>query len=223
MRQLANLKYTPAVRFHPFVGEAYGSAPFYSGRLLIVGESHHDDWDSPPTESDWTIEAVRQGMEEGGRSRLWDQVPQAVTGEGHSVRTMRDFWNSVAFYNYVQRAMLWKGKTGAIRESPPMSEAIRYQGAYLEVLRDLNPTLVLAFSSTLWDAFPTPTAETYTVGDDTVEVAWDPTTGTATCPRIRLTHPTYWRYEGGATLARHPRIAYALKRWARPTAPDCAS
>lgn len=61
------------------------------------------------------------------------------------------FWNSVAFYNYVQKLV---GDGPRQRPSPNLWE--QSKEAFLEVLSQLNPDVCVVFGMELWSNLPSP-------------------------------------------------------------------
>src|SRR5579872_4866203 len=91
----------PGVFFAPWRGDRFGESRW--GRLLILGESHYEG-DVPPT-SAWTIEEVTAYLDGIRVKSFWTKIGQVVTGDEAWQYDRRVFWNSVAFYNYVQEAV----------------------------------------------------------------------------------------------------------------------
>ena len=74
---------------------------------------------------------------------------QVVTGLHHSEVDRSEFWNDIAFYNYVQQPV---GDSPRVRPTFEMFEAA--QGAFWETLRELTPTHMLVLGAALWKNLP---------------------------------------------------------------------
>src|SRR5262245_38404790 len=88
--------------FHPWVGSEYRSGGVLGLRLLVLGESHHHT--TPElADRDMTRIVVENYLAGRARIRFFTSVMQVVTGrEYFPYDRRRAFWDSVAFYNFVQ-------------------------------------------------------------------------------------------------------------------------
>lgn len=80
--------------------------------------------------------------------RTFTAIGQVVTGRDLWKLDRSDFWNSVAFYNYVQEPVL----EARCRPTSQMFAAGRQ--AFVEILSSLQPTHVLALGIELWRHMP---------------------------------------------------------------------
>lgn len=134
----------PHVFFLPWVGKHYGRSRL--GRLLILGESHYGE--DVPT-PDWTIDLTREYAEGRWNHRFWTNIGQAITGLRHWEFDRSEFWNSIAFYNYVQEIA-----AAGPRQAPTAEMFAGSEGAFFEVISALKPTHVLALGYRLWEQMP---------------------------------------------------------------------
>lgn len=104
----------PNLRWTPWVGKHFGKRN--KPKLLIVGESHY-----VKASGNETIESVKAREElnknftreiiwecpvsEAWKNRTLDNIPRVFVGNGNYNRL--DFWQDVAFYNFVQRMVLY--------------------------------------------------------------------------------------------------------------------
>lgn len=135
-------------RFRPWKGDGYGERNNLGlpARLLILGESHYEK------ESDgWGCEltkAVVQDYLEGGVHPFFTKVFHTVLGRNTAVKRSQ-FFDSIAFCNYVQRSV---GEAHHVRPIDEMwDEAAAPFRATLECLR---PTHIVACGMRLWDNMP---------------------------------------------------------------------
>jgi hypothetical protein len=132
--------------FSPWKGDIYGSKDV---RLLILGESHHGTNPTP----DWTVNVVRRyiaNKETESWFPTFTKIGQVVTGRKRSEIDRSQFWNSIAFYNYVQEVVA--GFARGPRPTPEMFT--RSQPAFQEVISELRPTHILALGMHLWRNMP---------------------------------------------------------------------
>ncbi len=135
-------------RFRPWKGEGYGERNNLGlpARLLILGESHYekesDGWGSELTR------AVVQDYIEGSVYPFFTKVFHTVLGPDTPAQRSQ-FFNSIAFYNYVQRSV------GDAPDIPPTREMWEDAAApFRATLECLRPTHIVACGMRLWDNMP---------------------------------------------------------------------
>lgn len=136
-----------SVYFRPWVGANY-EAGFRGQRVLVLGESHYQ-WDEQiEAYEGLTIDCVKEQLS-GERSKFWTNIPIAFLGAYPSLADKREFWSSVAFYNYVQQFAGFGPRVSPSKESWENSEA-----AFWEVLEALKPNCIIVLGYRLWDNLP---------------------------------------------------------------------
>ncbi len=135
------------IRFLPWVGKNYGEPNYPS--LLIVGESHYDWTDRAQPEADITRTVVQEWAIEK-RSPFFRKIVAICRGElPKDLETQREFWDSVAFYNYVQE---FAGD--GPRQRPNLGMWPRSEEAFRTVLDKLHPKLILVLGRQNWENMP---------------------------------------------------------------------
>lgn len=161
------------VNFCPWVGTNYENSMF-GIKILILGESHYAENDDEP-DSDWTQHVVKHNAQDHPNA-FFTKITKAVLGlyseDELSEDTRSNFWEHVAFYNYVQDIV---GESGRIRPINEMWEAA--ERPFLAVVKSLKPDVVIVLGSILGEWVP--------VLNDNVKVAY-------------LYHPSssHFNYEG---------------------------
>jgi hypothetical protein len=157
-----DLAKTP-LQFMPWFGQSY-SAGIEVGdghaarrlKLLILGESHYG---APKAlgftryilRSQWGDESVKAGA----KIEYFRRIAELVVGSTRlEADGLENFYQSVAFYNYVQESMA----TSSQRPTAPQYEA--GYTAFLKVADALQPDLILVTGFTLWDHLPDYHADT---------------------------------------------------------------
>lgn len=131
------------VCFLPWVGGDYSTA---AQRLLILGEAHYSK-DAPT--HDFT-QKLTSGYVNGKMTHpFWTQVARTVSGQPISRAHCNAFWQTVAFYNFIQE---FAGPTSRVRPTQRMWESARKP--FLHVLSDLDPHVCLVLGKSLWDNLP---------------------------------------------------------------------
>jgi hypothetical protein len=136
------------IRFQPWGGDRYREG--VSGiRTLVLGEAHYgtDGGHSEVTRNvirEWAIEV---------RYAFFTKIVKLVLNlprlDWVSDTTRQSFWNSVAFYNYVQE---YPGPMARYRPSERMWQEAA--PAFLNVLSALDPAAVIVLGFELWDRLP---------------------------------------------------------------------
>jgi hypothetical protein len=130
------------IHFLPWQGSAFPEKA--DRRLLVLGESHYSD---APEDEDFTRSVVRQYVSGAENRAFLTNIAQAITGKPHWEIDRLEFWNSVAFYNYVQETVI-EGRRPTVKMFRD-SEA-----AFFEVIDLLRPSHVLALGTRLWECMP---------------------------------------------------------------------
>ncbi len=174
--------------FHPWVGRNYNKG--LSGkRVLVLGESHYD-WDSRNKETDpidqsLSVWCVAEQVVTDFRSRFYTSVAKAFVGEYPTSKQRGSFWNSVAFYNYVQEIV---GMGPRIRPTHEMWKAS--QPVFLRVLSVLKPDIVFVFGKGMWSELPLEDIAEHEqeVSGHTVSIC-SYLTKSSTVEAVKMTHP----------------------------------
>lgn len=130
-----------SVRFQPWKGEHYKIGE----GLLVLGMSHYAKPGWGVRDSNKT-EAVIKEQIEGKRRKFFSNIVTISKGHRPSDTECREFWRSVAFYNYIQETV---GKSP--RQRHPYKLWSSSEGAFAEVLRCLKPRLVLVIGISNWE------------------------------------------------------------------------
>lgn len=131
----------PSVTFLPWIGTRYQEG-IWNGRLLILGESHYGEEDATLTRT-LTQDYCSSKMSHP----YWTNIMQVVTGRHHSELDRNDFWQTVAFYNYVQSAL---DEPGDAPTDEMWSSACL---PFNEVFSAIKPDRILVVSYRLWEMF----------------------------------------------------------------------
>jgi len=128
------------VFFRPWVGDRYEAGGQFSKRVLVLGESHYQWDENIPLAENLTIECVQEQLSGTATQAFWTKIAVAFLKRDPSLRDKREFWQAVAFDNYVQsnvglgarvRPTEWEhcpsvGHHGPVIEGAPRPETWRY-------------------------------------------------------------------------------------------------
>ena len=147
MRKIPSMKH---VHFTPWIGDNYWSARRFGKRVLVLGEAHYEwDDDMPSLPPDLTIQCIKEQISGEETYAFWTKIAIAFLNEHPSVEDKKEFWHSVAFYNYIQESV---GFGARIPPTPEMWENTREP--FNEVLSKLRPQFIAVLGYRLWDALP---------------------------------------------------------------------
>lgn len=144
LNPIPDYRFSGAVRFLPWIGCHYHHHPRWPGRILILGEAHYADDDE---NRDLTRDVIRRQWQ--GESYAYFTRILGVLSSSDGKIDRECFWNTVAFYNYVQRIV--SGKARVAPSSRQWSEA---HAVLPEVLDALKPDYVLVTGKRLWENLP---------------------------------------------------------------------
>jgi hypothetical protein len=135
------------VLFLPWVGEQYKRG-FEGVRLLILGESHYDTdkRDRSVPNRDVTRAGIRWYMKSGTPHKFSTNTQHVVSRRSLAVAERETFWNSIAFYNYVQS---FAGVAARDPVTPEMWE--RSRAPFCAVLKALDPEAVVVLGYKTWE------------------------------------------------------------------------
>lgn len=137
------------VRFVPWVGKTYQIEGFMGRKVLVLGESHYHSNEEESSEPYWTCLCVAEQVATSYRSRFWTGIAKAFLGKIPDLTQRQTFWQSVAFYNYVQEVV---GGGPRIRPTPKMWKSA--ETGFQSVLDALQPDVVVALGWSMWSWLP---------------------------------------------------------------------
>ena len=133
-----------SIVFKPWIGKEYFSQ---TPKILVLGESHYfEEGESHPNS---TIEIVRScALREGTKKlRFFSTVAMILSGQPYqwlSDEKAREFWNKVAFYNFVQSSV---GTKARIRPTEGMW--LNSEIAFNSVLSEHQPDIIVVLGKEL--------------------------------------------------------------------------
>jgi hypothetical protein len=196
------------VTFQPWVGPRYSSS---YPRLLVVGQSHYD-WERRETPlPDVTREVVRDAIAHG-HGPFFTNIVATCTGELPDESSRKRFWESVAFYNYIQEFV---GDGPRKLHAPELWQ--KSHPAFGAVLACLEPQLVLVLGNANWGYLaPSETkGEPLSSGPGEYRETWYYPAGASSALAFHVKHPS----AGYNFRLFAPLVAEALDRirkFARP-------
>jgi hypothetical protein len=148
--------------FDPWVGTAYGGGIF-DKKVLVVGASHYcgdgcsdcGDPDAHPGCRGFTRRVVRDYLDDGyaGDSdwkRTFSAFVDSVFGRETSANERDSFFDSIVFTNYLQRA---EGRDADEKYGEWFDDS-RHLRAFLSLLDEYRPDVVVVWGSRVWNAIP---------------------------------------------------------------------
>ncbi|MCL2183481.1 MAG: hypothetical protein FWB85_08440 [Chitinispirillia bacterium] len=142
------------VAFEPWVGKNYSKNGYDGKKILILGESHYCDScsaaDNEKCCSDMTNKVINDYLNyKNGRGdfvpwmNTFTRFTNVFLDKTCDTEEINNFWNSVIFYNYVQREL--EGP----RKSPTKEMFKMSEKAFFEVLDEHAPDIIIAWGERL--------------------------------------------------------------------------
>lgn len=142
-------RFSDLVVFKPWIGKDYGKRSIWGGPLLLIGESHYDWKDRTTPYCGVTRFCVRRTIAGEKGSKFYGNVLKLFRSALEPLSNKdfgnKDFWDSVAFYNYVQSML------PGIRSPLPSGMWEMSEEPFLEVIEKLRPSRMLVMGSEVWN------------------------------------------------------------------------
>lgn len=148
------------VFFKPWIGKDYDSGGIFNKKILVLGEAHLRDAgckdcgniENAEECADFTskncIEALLNG-ETASWTGTMHKFERSLVNHETGLEESRRIWNSLAFYNYVQKAL------DSSRKAPEWVDFQNSEKAFFEVIDELRPDLILVWGVTrMYDNLP---------------------------------------------------------------------
>ena len=193
--------------FLPWIGANYWQG-MQGKRVLVLGESHYQ-WDrnvlidNYPTLTIASIQLIVSGRAAGGWQSFFTKIAAAFLGCSPTQGDKKAFWQSVAFYNYIQQS-------AGFGPEPNPTPAMWSQSlpAFQRLLYTYHPEVIIVLGRYNWwniqslsgKKGPCIACERYN------ETRWLQLTG-GSCLAYGIEHPSSRRFNG---LYWHPFIRRAL-------------
>jgi hypothetical protein len=201
-REASTMK-AASTRYLPWTGPNYGANSKFGMGILIVGESHYD---FPGCRDDASLTQT-VFADANSDSPFRKSVAEAVLGRTVDAATFREFWDSVAMYNYVRR-LLAKGEHATEMDLRDPEACVAFTD---EVLPSLQPDCIFVFSKKIWNWLPqfgrTDSKMEKEIGR---EAGWYNCRSGRYALAVGLTHPSRWKFDGESPSSQHQFIAKAL-------------
>lgn len=136
-----------SVMFFPWIGKNYSNGGMFKKKILILGESHYGAEDCG---SDFTSAIIEDQLTPGEkRHAIYTKLAKLfVDRDFLSDEEKKEFWHSVAFYNYTQSS------ASEPRESPTDEMWSDSEKPFGEVMENLKPDFLLVCGRRLWGHLP---------------------------------------------------------------------
>jgi hypothetical protein len=133
--------------FKPWVGKKYYNQGLYGIKILFLGESHYGT--KGKEKADTTINVVKRlGLCEERCHRFFTITAKFALLKGSKERISRkerrEFWEQVAFYNYIQEFV-----ANGARKRPTKEMWESSREALLDVVKHLEPQLIIVLGKEL--------------------------------------------------------------------------
>ena len=132
------------VIFEPWVGDNYVNG-FNGKKILALGDSQYGDVENSAHKLVEHFIGYKNGnIVHMAWMNTYAKFSNVLLGEKADGKTTIDFWNSIVFYNYVQ-----KSQTG--HSITPLDEDYdNSHNAFIEILEEYQPDLIIVWGWSLW-------------------------------------------------------------------------
>lgn len=148
--------------FHPWVGSNYNKHGFRNKKILVLGESHYcgEGCDtcgliSETKCNNFTSRVVEEYLaykRGNAKHKHWmntfTRFANVLNGEQLELDNSLNFWNSILFYNYIQKAL------DGPRMPPTETDFKNSEVAFIELLEKHKPDLIIVWGERLWNRLP---------------------------------------------------------------------
>lgn len=185
-----------SVYFQPWEGRNYGKESVFGLPIMILGESLYE-WEDGVSTPDRTKILVGENATGEWSHRQFTILCKTFMGEEISIETKNAFWNSVAYYNFIQEMV-----GGKARKRPTWQMWQDAAKPFFEILQKLQPACLLVAGKNLWDNLPKPmkTGPNLRIDNEIMETRYYATHGANMILAGYINHPAsfgfkkdYWR------------------------------
>lgn len=149
------------VFFKPWVGKNYQNGGIFKKKILVLGESHYcgnencngkcgfRDFPDGGCE-DFTYDRVMDYLNgsTGRWTNTFKKFERSLVNKPTTAEESREIWESVSYFNFLQVAMTETRTAGSYEDY------MEGQKAFLEVIEDLQPDLIIVWGIRLYGHLP---------------------------------------------------------------------
>ncbi len=146
------------VFFKPWIGKNYQNGGIFKKKILVLGESHYcggcdqcglkyakecDDLNETKI-----FNTLLNGENTGKWTNTFKKFERSLVNKPTTLEESREIWESVAYFNFLQVAMTDTRTAGSYEDY------MEGQKAFLEVIEDLQPDLIIVWGIRLYGYLP---------------------------------------------------------------------
>lgn len=142
-----------ALAWDPWVGDNYGTLNKINRKILILGESHYGSEKDHWFNRDLTRLTIQEKIGEapGEKGKIYKKafhtnIFKTFNDGNPTPETLKAFWHSVAYMNYVQGTV-----ADTSRVAPKKEDWDESQEAVTKKIEELQPDAILVLGYRLWD------------------------------------------------------------------------
>lgn len=144
------------VKFLPWIGKEYNNGGIFKKRILVLGESFYcsdeEVCEELTTKTVKNYLDIRNGEDlpnKGNWTNTYLKFERSLVNKQTDKYDSEQIWNSIAFFNYLQ-VNLYES-----REAGKDEDYIQAQKAFIEVINQLKPELIIVWGTTrMYDSLP---------------------------------------------------------------------
>ena len=147
---MIKFSFSSKVKIIPWIGKRYGNGIF-TKRILIVGESHYNNGQRIIGKNLLSLTndiIIESQIDQDWKGRFYTNIVASIIGHIPTSDERIEFWNSIAFYNFIQNASI--AKPGIAPSSEMLIESLV---PFEEVIYRIMPELIIIYSYRICDSF----------------------------------------------------------------------
>jgi hypothetical protein len=182
-------------KYHPWIGDNYGTKSLFGVPVLIVGESNYGEAEQR-NDRYATRKIINNVIRKEWNIRFFSNIQRCFVEEAQSIESRVAFWNSVAHYEYLQHML------SGPYEQPQEHMWSGSRAAFEKVLRRLRPKCILFASKRLYQRV----RESFEAGRTDVESLSPDVLTIDDAVATFIKHPTWYGFRKS-----RPRVRRMLK------------
>lgn len=134
--------------FLPFVGTSYGKSNIFGKKIMVLGDCHYGSKPTPNVTNDIINSYLNLNIEREGWMNTYKKFERSLVNKETSLEDSQIIWDSLLFYNYVQKLI------SGPREAPTKEQYAESADAFIKVLEQYEPDVLIVWGRRLWSNLP---------------------------------------------------------------------
>lgn len=137
-----------ALTFQPWVGKSYHNGGIFGKKIMALGDSHYGTKQNANITREVLGWYLDKSIEREGWMNTYLKFERSLVGRETTAEESNDIWQSILFYNYLQVLLTQPREAGTDKQYKDSS------AAFMQVLEQYQPELVIVWGKRLWQKLP---------------------------------------------------------------------